>query len=96
VIFREASHPKINRVYASIQCEELGLHGWIQGDLSETGDTWNSIGGSSRIVVRKPMVAPALDVERSEVESTSPGRAEEEVPQTIDELGVHFLSFIRG
>ena len=42
------------------------------------------------------MVTAALDIQRGEVESARPGRAEEEVAQAPDELCVDFLGFVRG
>ena len=96
MVLHKAADPEVDIVHAAVEREEFGLEGGVAGDLGEGFHFRETVGGAGGVVVGKAMVAPALDIQRGEVESARSGRAEEEVAQPPDELGINFLGFVRG
>ena len=68
----------------------------ITGDIGEVVGRGESGLGANRIVVGKTVVSASLDVQRGEVKTAGPGRAEKEVAQVVDHLCVGFLGRFRG
>ena len=68
----------------------------IAGDLGKGFHFRETVGGAGGVVVGESVVAAALDIQGGEVESAGSGRAEEEVAQAADELGIDFLGLVRG
>src|SRR5438552_3931602 len=92
VVATTASLASTNR---TVQILELLRDLRIRCDLLEARHRRQSVRDARRVVIRQTVIAPALDVERREIESTLAGLPEEEVPQAVDDLVVDLLGIRR-
>src|SRR5205823_8442092 len=96
VILGQATDPKIDRIHISVERKELCLKIRVACDLSETGDTGESVGGACTVIIREAVIASALNVTRSEIKSTRAGRTEKKISKAANEFRIHFLRVVGG
>src|ERR1700730_11622742 len=94
MIFRQTANPEINRINIAVEDEQLHLQIGVAGDLRKTGDARKAIRCSHAVVIAQSVVAAALNIERRQIETDGARRAEEEISQIADDVGIDFLGIV--
>ena len=89
MVFHKHAHPGINVVHSGIGSGEFGLHVGIGSDLGKRREGRQTIIETNLIKSWQPLIPPALDVKRGQVEPVRAGGRE--VAHCIDNQAVDFL-----
>ncbi len=91
VIFRQASHPKIDVVDVCVRGSKTVLNVHVARDCGEARARGQADGLTAVVVALHSVIATALNVERTEVETSAAWRTEEEIAQTVDNERIDLL-----
>ena len=96
MLFRQPTHPQIDRVDIAIGLLQRLLHGHVGGDFGKARHPLQAVGCPHRVVIGQAVVAAPLDVQRCQIKAPLAGGPKEEVPHIVHHLGVDLLGPIAG